>query len=61
MIEILLGQSIELEIEPNPNGLPYLVINIKHGARLNSIVCLNRLQTERLITELHVKLRDLHD
>jgi len=62
MIEVLLGQSIDLEVEPNPNGNPYLVLIIKYGIKTTgSIVCLNRVQTERLITELQVKLRDLSD
>ena len=61
MIEVLLGQSIDLEVEPNPNGNPYLVLVIKYGIKTSSIVCLNRVQTERLITELQVKLRDLTD
>jgi hypothetical protein len=59
MIQILAGENIELEIDPNENGLPILIIHAKYGAKTNRSLFLARSQVEHLIKELGRKLDEL--
>lgn len=59
MIKILAGYNIELEVDPNPNGLPVLFIHFKYGARILNSIMLDKGATELLAQELSEKLKEM--
>lgn len=62
IIPILANQEIEIEIDPNPNGYPVLIIHnrIKEG-RLLSSMFLGEQQTKKLIKELQETLPEIKE
>lgn len=59
MIKILSGNNIELKIDPNPNGYPYLIFEIRYGDKIKYSCFLGKSETKELIKELQNKLKDL--
>lgn len=59
MIQILAGENLELEVDPNYDGLPVLVIQVRYGARVVRSCLLGKEQTEELIAELQKRLVEM--
>lgn len=59
VIQILAGENLELEVDPNYDGLPVLVIQVRYGARVVRSCMLGRLAVEELIAELQKRLAEM--
>ena len=52
MIHILSNHALALEVDPNENGLPILIITIKYMGKIRWTIMLSAEQTEELTKEL---------
>lgn len=59
MIKSLVDYSIELEVDPNPNGLPVLFMHFKYGSKIKNSIMLGKESTEELVKELQRKLTEM--
>lgn len=51
-IKCLDNKSIDIEYEDNPNGLPFLVVNVKYRSKLSEAFFLSKEATADLIDSL---------
>jgi len=59
MIPILMGDNVEIEVDPNENGLPVLIIKCRYGARIKHTLFLDKNATEQVIQLLQEKLKEM--
>lgn len=59
MPKALLDYSIDLEVDPNPNGYPVLFMHFKCENKVKNSILLGKESVEELIKELQDKLKDM--
>jgi hypothetical protein len=59
MIKILQNKSLSMEIDPNPNGLPFLWITVKYGDKIETHLALSKDNINELLVEFQFKMIEM--